>query len=541
MKKKQNNSNTLIRSFKSKAPQELRPIYDLIQYYENKMLKDKVFRDILMNLSLTHIVDGKVKKRLYGDLWKELNHKYSNPLKGLVPNAAWYYRLLLTDLIDLERSNRDQRTIYQLLKDNNFKIDTDLRNQLSANNLYPTNVYLSNLAKSKKEPTLPKNKTLRLDYSHADQMFTMDQNGLCKFQLLTKREQKKLNWDNNGLINFQIIIPSYIRHESFVRLCKPLIVLDHKVNKLICQVPYEIKPFDLVKGSNILGVDMGRIKLYSATVLCQDGTYSDEFVPSHEIDQLMEKINRINEHIDVLYKHLKRAKAYLKGNDKSTLAWNTPKQERRYKDYYLARRKRTLLKRQLERLFARELIEICIQHQCSSIHLENLTWVNNRGGKWDFSYLSKALMELAELYKIEVKLVNAKNTSHEHPITKELGVANGDRQIVFKDGLKIDRDQLASLNIALRSTNIKLKAFGLRNSKSKGHAKSRRKANFLLKQTHNLIKVEKDQIVTFFRSQVGDTLTTIKINKNMSCLNNLLPIGFLKYNKLQDYSVSVKL
>ena len=55
---------------------------------------------------------------------------------------------------------------------------------------------------------------------------------------------------------------------------------------------------------------------------------------------------------------------------------------------------------------------------------------------------------------MRVDKVNAKNTSKEHPITKEIGTIEG-RNIVFKDGKKIDRDVLGAINLATRNKGKK--------------------------------------------------------------------------------------
>lgn len=150
--------------------------------------------------------------------------------------------------------------------------------------------------------------------------------------------------------------------------------------------------------------------------------------------------------------------------------------------------------------------------------MENLTWVNNIGGKWDFSFIIKHINYLAEIHGIQVKLVNAKNTSKEHPLTKELGKVEK-RNINFKD-MSVDRDQLAGLNIALRKANRQIKEFHKRKS-VQTRCKSRRRKNYLAKK-QVLKEKQGKQIVLLSHKIEKHTFSFMLLNKNVSFLDNNL-------------------
>ena len=63
--------------------------------------------------------------------------------------------------------------------------------------------------------------------------------------------------------------------------------------------------------------------------------------------------------------------------------------------------------------------------------------------------MQACIEEVAELFSIKVVKVSAKNSSKTNPVTLEVGTISN-RDVTFKNGQKIDRDQLAGLNLALR-------------------------------------------------------------------------------------------
>ena len=512
----------LNRSFKSKAPDWITPIYNTVQIALNSVLANPNYTHKLIKIDLKHYNDkGNLVNKQRGTLWTEIQTIIGNPLVNKINNSAWYNRILMTNIISLIKSHQQQVIIYQLLKDNNFKIDTTLRNNLTQEKLFPTNVELENLTKAKDIPDLPNHSTLKLNYAFADkQLFTMDSQYNCEIQTLSKKEAKKQGV--SGWKSFQIYLPSYIRTNNLIKICKPIFVFDKKINKIICQVPYQLTAEEHSDFKNILGIDLGKVKFYSGTVLYSDNTYSNEYIPSNRLNKLNQELANLNNHINSVYEKMQRAQPYFK-------TYKCIKQIRRYFDYKFSREKRTRLKKIIEWQIANEILDIALKQKCKEIHLENLTWVNNIGGKWDFSLICTHINYLAEIHGIKIKLINPKNTSKQNPVTKELGQVN-QRNIVFKD-LTVDRDQLASLNIALSGTNRKITELHSRPTMQTRY-KSRRRHNYLAKK-QVLTFNKNNQIVLFLHKIVKHTFTFMKLNKNISYLdNNLAKRNDLSLSKL---------
>lgn len=525
MKKKSKKNNELIRSFQSKAPAFIEPIYQLLQTVLNNILANQDYAKQLINIKLTRINEkGNEVNKQRGELWREIQTITGNPLTGLINNASWYMRIIEANILSLIKSHQQQVEIYKLLQKHDFVIDQSLRDDLTDNGYYPTNISLQSLVKAKQIPDMPNHSVLKLNYAFADkQLFTMDDNQLCSLQIMSKAEAKKQGVSDRK--KFQLYLPSYLRNANIVKICKPVFVYNKKIGQIMCQVPYIFKPIKHRHMTNILGVDLGRVKLYSATVLYQNNHYSNEYIPGSRLNHLNDQLAKLNSSINCLYSKMQRSK-----NNPNL---NSKLQERRYLEYTNSREKRTRLREQIEWLIADELINIAIKQHCKEIHLENLTWINNRGGKWDFSMVVQHIRYVAEMHSIIVKLVNCKNTSKKHPITGELGKVSK-RNIVFRD-LTVDRDQLASLNIALTQSGQEITDFHKRKS-VRTHFKSRRKQNYNAKKQVLSFKGN-SQIVVFLHDTVKHILTFMQLNKNTCDLdNNLANRKDMKYIKPYDFA-----
>ena len=433
------NEKKVFRMYKTKGSEKLLPIYNKLQKELNLILSNKFYKEELMKIDLKYIdKEGKERSKLGGTLQKEIVEIIGKRLVGEV--NSWYVRILLHNIISLLKSRKEQVEIYELLKGNAYKIDSELRKKLKEKKLYPSKPYLETLAEAKSIPTLPDKKVFILDFSTSDkQIFRIGKNGRSwEVKIYSKEEKEKYNLESRW-IEIETYLPIYIREGFKGEAAKPQFYMDKGEDRFVCAIPCKIETIPN-EYKNIMGVDIGRIKPYSATVIRKDGSISDEYIPTDELMKMSDKLDRLKAHIESVYKKHSRSKKY--GNF-------TKKQKMRKIDYKEGIRKRTNLKYQIARLIAVEVVNVAIQEECKEIHIENLAWVKNKARKWNFSAIQKCIEEVAELYNIKVVKVSAKNSSTENPVTGEIGKEN-DREIRFSTGEVIDRDQLAGLNLALR-------------------------------------------------------------------------------------------
>ena len=119
-----------------------------------------------------------------------------------------------------------------------------------------------------------------------------------------------------------------------------------------------------------------------------------------------------------------------------------------------------------------------------------MSWVKNSGGKWNFAQVQTCIEEVAELFSIKTVKVSAYNSSKTNPVTFEVGTVSN-RDVTFKNGQKVDRDQLAGLNLALREPKKvkqrKIKTLNVRDS-IVIKRQSRRFKNYLMKKSFTSLK-----------------------------------------------------
>ena len=472
---------TVFRMYKTKGPDLLLPLYNILQGELNRILSSSTYVNALSKIELKYKdEDGEERSKLNGMLWYEIDGIIGDSLrdKGLY---VWYIRILYHNIISLLKSRQEQIKIYEILKSNQYKIDNTLRDKLSQEKLYPTNSYLEILANAKDMPVLPKRKTFILDFSVSDkQMFRVGKNSnVYEIKICSRKEIKDNNLET-GWLSFEMYLPTYIRESFTGKTAKPQFYWDHNKEEFVCAIPCEIKKVPN-EYENIMGVDLGKIKVYSATVVRKDGSISDEYVPTEELQNLVDKLRRMNQHINSVYEKKKCSSKY--GN-------LTKRQDRRELDYKRSRNKRTKLQFAIARLVAVEVVNIAIKEQCKEIHLENLSWVKSSGGKWNFSQVQTCIEEVSELFSIKVVKVNAKNSSKTNPVTFEIGKISN-RDVVFNNGQKVDRDQLAGLNLALKEPKKqkqrKIKTLNIRDSVVI-QRQSRRLNNYLMKKSFTRLK-----------------------------------------------------
>ena len=535
----------VFRMYKTKGPDLLLPLYNILQGELNRILSIPTYVEALSKIELKYKTEnGKEQSKLNGMLWREIHEIIGDSLKGKVPDA-WYIRILYHNIISLLKSRQEQIKIYEILKSNQYKIDSTLRDKLAQEKLYPANAYLEILANSKDMPALPKRKTFILDFSVSDkQMFRVGKNSnVYEIKICSRKEIKDNNLET-GWVSFEMYLPTYIRESFTGKTAKPQFYWDHNKEEFVCAIPCEIKKLPN-EYENVMGVDLGKIKVYSATVVHKDGTISDEYVPTEELQNLVDKLKRMNQHINSVYEKLKRSSKY--GNF-------TERQNRRKLDYKRSRNKRTKLQFAIARLVAVEVVNIAIKEQCKEIHLENLSWIKSSGGKWNFSQVQSCIEEVAELFSIKIVKVSAKNSSKTNPVTLEVGRISN-RDVTFKDGQKVDRDQLAGLNLALREPKKqkqrKIKTLNIRDSVVI-QRQSRRFNNYLMKKsvmpeikskrkihkeylkakqaslTPNLIKKENKKIVMFSHDKAKSDFAIVSVYKSSN-----LKLKYYFVNNLQ--------
>ena len=481
------------KSFNIRMPDELKPIYDFLQNELNFILSNDETRTILNNIDLS-------KHR--GDVWRELRDNLKFRIKDWsLHNKTWHSYILFENIRRELQSKQEAIIIWNELVRNDFDINEELFDSLHKLNIWSTRSRIANIKRSNSMPELARAATFNLDYTVSEkQFFRMKNSHVCEIKI------NKTDW-----IEYEIVFPSSIDPHFTGRIAKPKFVKRKRDNRYIgvCAYEYEVSNHELE--DKILGVDIGKIKLFSAVSIDKRGNFSDEFVNTKRSQETEYKINRLYENKRILYRKIKSYENLRLTNHSKYKLWK--------KLYSDIRTKITNTKDYQAKLLSSEIVKLALEQKCKVIHIENLSWLNSQGGKWNHSQIHSKIIEKASMHGIKVKRVSAFNTSKEHPVTKEVGVIR-DRVVEFTTE-SIDRDLLAAINIAIHSTNITLKESLLNPIKTKiVKPKSNKKE---IREKVNQIKGN-GQIVSFLTNVLD---STIKVELGVRPLSEVLPCNSL--------------
>lgn len=446
-------------------PETLVPLYDKMSEVFNTVLCDPSLRVGVVS------VDPTLRR---GDYRNEMRRVIGNEVRDLLgpdfPNKAWHSRIIFEQLRRMVISLRERQIVFDTL--NGGQADSLFWSRIHERGVYPTMGTVSNVQRSSYRPVLPCHAVFVLDYSVSNpQMFT--QHG----------HTFKAKTIDNEWTEFSAILPLSIRDGATGRVAKPRFYKS-KDGKYLGDLPYEVEVQPIESTGGVVGVDLGKVKPFSATVLHPDGTTTPEYIASRRI----ERIGRV---VDNLYREKKAIYAKCNRCTPYTQVESVTKDARRQKTMEHLSAKITRLKMERARLIAKSIVHIALTHQCAEIHVENLSWLGSKGGRWEHSLIQQCIAQSAELRGITVVKVNPAHTSRKHPITNEMGTWCG-RDVVF-DGERLDRDHMASINIAKRGKKARKVTHVCKRSPVRTKPPSRKE---LKRRMRELLHSRGDQVVS---------------------------------------------
>lgn len=451
-------TSEIIRVFQIAFPPFLKTRYDFLQAELDRIINDPVFRPQIDQLDPDEFYLAeyyrelkRICQRIDQTDWKIGDYIINNP--------AWHWRILAENIRSTMSSLLLRRKIYSILEKYDFVLTKDCQLELKIlkSESYFSPFVIENIQRSKSWPSMPTHIGFRLDYAFSsEQMFKMSDDYLCSFQ----NEDK--TWTD-----VQLIVPGTVREEFTGKLLKPVFI-KRSDGQYIGHARYCIEPKFNSKAKNILGVDIGDVKPYSAVILYSNKTVSSELLPSRQVFKLSKKISQLLAIIKETSEKVKRVNAYIT-DDIWVRSETILKQENRIDYKNNIRSKITHLKETLVTQEAHELVALAWENNCKEIHIENLKWAKDLRTYWNFAEFRRRLEEIAEVYGIKVVLVNPAYTSVTHPITGEHGQKKN-RDIHFSTGEVFDRDYLAAINIARsKPKGLKYKPIVVRAYKTKTH------------------------------------------------------------------------
>ena len=422
------------RTFLISMPTELIPIYDFVQKKLNQFLSNLAFRSKLLALDFS-------KHR--GNVWRDIRDivgkEELTSWKEEIPNPVWYFYMLCDNLLRIVKSKDDAIACFKALKENGNKIDQCLFESLNDQGIYPTVGFLRNLKRSDEPPTIAKKATFVMDYSiSAEQNCQRIADNIFGF-----------NYENGKYLTYEVVIPLSVRKNLTGRIAKPRFIKRKSDGRYIGHCSYHVN-IPTVKGQNILGVDLGKKKLFSSVILYSDGNYSDEIINSRISHRIDEKLKRKLKDLEHLLEKNRNLEDLINGDINLFNSHLEEIRQNRVNQIMELRGNISNTKRYIAKLITSEIVSVAKENGCKEIHVENLSWLESKGGRWNHAEIQDFITEFAELEGIKVVKIYAKHTSSAHPITGEFGKKRN-RNIQFQSGDVIDRDLLASINIAKRN------------------------------------------------------------------------------------------
>jgi hypothetical protein len=376
------------------------------------------------------------KRARRGDYWNQYAKLTRIPYKtwGLGENAK-YFRALTEAQRNLVESQAQRKTVAMICAnhDYDYKQLVNIREDCTANGLYPRNSLIRNVCESNGAVSWPERPVLRFDWSTQDkQTITQDTPGSPVYRLRLP----------TGWITLRVPVPWRVNSKVFH---KPL-VRRREDGKLIIQVAYDVEPTEPT-GDGLLGVDLGKIRNYAASTLYPDGSWVTGYSPSRETERLNEKQRRCESQRNELLSKRSTLRSMLQG--KKQLTEVRAKLGKIEQELSLLRLRLINRKKHLARLTGRDVVSQAVALGCSRISMEDLFFTRRFGTKWAHGEIDRAVEQAAESHGIRVLKVSARNSSHEDPFTGSRSDPGPDRLTGTVFG-SMDRDDSASLVLASR-------------------------------------------------------------------------------------------
>ena len=420
-------------AYKIALPENLIDTYEFLQGEFNRVLSDDVLRDAILSVD-NSLQPGHYWPQLRDLIGHETQRQWAKDKR--FPSPSWYFCAFAEQIRQMHKAQKEQTALYDALQEFDNQDNAAFYQYCVDNNIPFSKTKVKNLQHCKERPGLPRSATFVLDFAfintHAARMINNN------FYYSIFDENQKHMW-----CQLPIIIHQSSKYQPGMRISKPKFSKDKNGNY------YGVIAFDfdegVTHGENIAAIDLGKVNLYTFAYIRPDGSYSDNYyIHSKMIERLKQKLDNLyeerriliekNERVDTLF-----AKAqYIPEASLQKWMLRQGKLER-------LSTKITHVKNAITAEMSAEIAELCHKHNCPTLFMENLSWLESQGGKWNHSAQQDAIELSCSQRGITTYKVNAKNTSKEHPITGELGKELG-RNIVWSTGDMLDRDFVSCLN-----------------------------------------------------------------------------------------------
>jgi transposase, IS605 orfB family len=229
------------------------------------------------------------------------------------------------------------------------------------------------------------------------------------------------------------------------KICRPTIRLNNKGQMVFdIAIDHEI---DEKQTNKVVGVDLGKVEPFVATVIDSDDKHRSS--PYHvrykgRLGSLVKKEQQRRNLASHLHKKADLCSIHNRTDHANVLRTEANR----------VSAKATRIKHEISQCIASQVVEIANQND-AHVSLENLSWLDSRGGKWPHSEIQSRIENAAKRYGLNVVKVSARDTSRTcsrcgGKVSNNLKSRVGACDVC---GFSLNRDVSASREIALRATS----------------------------------------------------------------------------------------
>ena len=445
-------------AYKIDFPDNLKETYEFLQSELNRVLSDDKLRAKILSVK---------SGSMSGDYWRDLRNligkdtQYKWKKDGRFPSPSWYFCAFAEQIRQIYCSQKEQIDLYQALQKFGNRDTVDFYQYCIDNKIAFSKTKVKNLKQCKTTPELPRSARFVLDFAFINRQAAYVDNLVFNYAILN--ENKKTTW-----CKFPIIFHLSSKYQPGSRISKPRFSKDSDGNY------YGVVAFDFkenqTNGNNIGAIDLGKIHSYTFGFINSNGIMGKNFyTPSKLTERLSNKLEQLNNERTILLKKNEDVdKLFLFANQIPETAIQKWVERRGHIEGIT--KKITRIKDAINSEISVEIVELCKKHNCSSLFMEDLSWLGSIGGKWNHSEQQLAIIQACTQESIAVYKVNARNTSTEHPLTGEIGRPIG-RNIIWSTGDLMDRDVVSVMNQVQRDGKSALKSGKYSRAKKKSGIK----------------------------------------------------------------------
>ena len=229
------------------------------------------------------------------------------------------------------------------------------------------------------------------------------------------------------------------------KICRPTIRLNNKGQMVFdIAIDHEI---DEKQTNKVVGVDLGKVEPFVATLIDPESNHRS--APYHvrykgRLGSLVKKEQQRRNLASHLHKKADLCSIHNRTDHANVLRTEAKR----------VSAKATRIKHEISQCIASQVVEIADQND-AHISLENLSWLDAKGGRWPHAEIQSRIENTAKRYGLKVIKVSAKDTSK--TCSRCGGRVSNNSKTRFGTcntcGFELNRDVSASREIALRATS----------------------------------------------------------------------------------------